>query len=141
MGRRRIRDRELPPMMFKRRGRFYYGREGIALGDDLRAAMTRYSQLHKPKPVKMKPKPTLANKTVCPTCRRPFDTFERRYRNAARQLATLAVKRGILKPQPCEKCGADYAVKHHDDYKRPLDVRWLCPPCHVKHHQANGGHP
>jgi hypothetical protein len=44
---------------------------------------------------------------------------------------------GILtKPSRCEACN-DLKRKlqgHHDDYWRPLDVRWLCPPCHAQHH-------
>ena len=28
--------------------------------------------------------------------------------------------------QPCEVCGAFPADKHHDDYSRPRDVRFLC---------------
>jgi ribosomal protein S27AE len=34
----------------------------------------------------------------------------------------------------CSKCGAK-AQAHHDDYKKPLDVRWLCPKHHGEHHR------
>lgn len=46
MGRRRTRDFDLPPLMIRRRGRFYYGRQQIALGADFRAALRRYVELH-----------------------------------------------------------------------------------------------
>lgn len=42
---------------------------------------------------------------------------------------------------PCEGCGAVRAVAHHDDYVRPLDVRWLCPRCHRRHHAMHGEAP
>jgi len=48
----------------------------------------------------------------------------------------LALYHGTLTPKPCESCGASPAQAHHDDYSRPLDVRWLCPPCHAAHHKA-----
>lgn len=55
---------------------------------------------------------------------------------AARLAARRAVLRGELTPQPCEVCGNSCAQKHHDDYSRPLDVRWLCPVHHTEvHHQ------
>ncbi len=38
--------------------------------------------------------------------------------------------------QPCEACGREDAQRHHDDYAKPLEVRWLCPPCHAKEHRA-----
>jgi len=41
-----------------------------------------------------------------------------------------AIRDGVLIRQPCEKCGAAYAQAHHDDYQKPLDVRWLCASCH-----------
>lgn len=46
-----------------------------------------------------------------------------------------ARKSGVLSSQPCEVCSADDMIEaHHDDYSKPLDVRWLCKSCHQKHH-------
>lgn len=40
-------------------------------------------------------------------------------------------------PQPCSVCGTEKDVhRHHDDYDKPLDIRWLCRGCHVDHHHA-----
>lgn len=48
----------------------------------------------------------------------------------------LALYHGNLVKQPCESCGAISAQAHHDDYSRPLDVRWLCSLCHADHHKV-----
>jgi len=46
-----------------------------------------------------------------------------------------AIKRGELRPRPCELCGTTIKVdSHHEDYSKPLDVRWLCESCHAKEH-------
>jgi hypothetical protein len=45
-----------------------------------------------------------------------------------------AIRDGRLLRQPCEVCGAAKAEAHHDDYTRPLDVRWLCRKHHLEHH-------
>lgn len=39
-------------------------------------------------------------------------------------------------PDNCSKCGAIGPVDgHHEDYSKPLEVLWLCRPCHANIHQ------
>jgi len=54
----------------------------------------------------------------------------------ARSKLRYAVWSGkIIKPQSCQECGAQGSVHgHHDDYEKPLDVRWLCTWCHAAVH-------
>ena len=62
-----------------------------------------------------------------------------REKRAAHKAVEYAVLRGDLKRQPCVRCGSeDRVVAHHDDYSRPLDVMWLCWPCHVERHREIG---
>lgn len=49
-----------------------------------------------------------------------------------------AIRSGALTKSPCESCGAINVCAHHDDYDKPLEVRWLCPPCHARWHKENG---
>jgi len=45
----------------------------------------------------------------------------------------------LVNPGVCSECKSDIAVDgHHDDYKKPLDVRWLCMKCHRRWHKDNG---
>lgn len=48
-----------------------------------------------------------------------------------------AIKSGKLVRQSCESCGELKTEAHHDDYSKPLDVRWLCKKCHTKHHHSS----
>jgi hypothetical protein len=57
-------------------------------------------------------------------------------KEAARREVQEALRRGLLVRRSCEQCGAEKGHAHHDDYSRPLDVRWLCRPCHTAHHAA-----
>jgi hypothetical protein len=47
-----------------------------------------------------------------------------------------AIRRGRMTRGSCEVCGRQEAHAHHDDYDRPLDVRWLCPQHHAEHHRS-----
>ena len=51
----------------------------------------------------------------------------------ARDATRYAIRTGRLKRQPCGVCGAKAEV-HHDDYSKPLDVRWLCQHHPRQHH-------
>lgn len=59
-----------------------------------------------------------------------------KYGNAHHQVLR-AIERGEIIKQPCEKCGATETQAHHDDYNKPLDVRWLCDACHKEWHRNN----
>jgi hypothetical protein len=58
----------------------------------------------------------------------------------AHRAVNNALKNGRLsKPDGCEVCGSGYALHgHHDDYSRPLSVRWLCAACHHQWHAKHG---
>lgn len=55
----------------------------------------------------------------------------------ARQILKLAVKaKMIIKPLNCCKCNCEDKLEgHHSDYDKPLDVMWVCIPCHRKIHK------
>lgn len=57
-----------------------------------------------------------------------------RLKSNCRAYSNVYQRRGKLAPGPCERCG-DPAEKHHDDYSQPLQVRWLCRPCHLELHR------
>lgn len=67
-----------------------------------------------------------------------MDWLRRRTMNRAHQLVRIACLRGdLVEPATREDCGEEVRLDaHHDDYSRPLAVRWLCPCCHKRHHVA-----
>lgn len=67
--------------------------------------------------------------------------YRKKYPNKYR--ATTMVKNarrdGRLFVEPCEVCGTVTSVHaHHDDYAKPLNVRWLCAAHHSQWHRDNG---
>lgn len=69
---------------------------------------------------------------------RKYSSFDEYLKYVARYTTGNAISCGWLVKQPCEVCGTDENVEaHHDDYMRPLDVRWLCKIHHAEHHRMN----
>jgi hypothetical protein len=67
--------------------------------------------------------------------------YAQRYPNKAkaRVLVAYHARKGNLAKQPCEQCGTKRSVHaHHDDYAKPLNVRWLCAAHHRQWHMENG---
>jgi len=44
---------------------------------------------------------------------------------------------GEIIKQPCEICGEKKAHAHHDDYRKPLKLRWLCRSHHMQFHNTH----
>ncbi len=73
------------------------------------------------------------------------------YRNTkasdwAQNKVERAIRKGeLVRPIKCSKCrgikvfkdGRSGIQAHHCDYNKPLDVMWLCQPCHHKWHKFN----
>jgi hypothetical protein len=70
------------------------------------------------------------------------DTRQANWRraNAEKYMAHLAVQRalkgGDLLRGVCEVCGDESTDAHHDDYAKPLAVRWLCRRHHTRLHSG-----
>lgn len=68
------------------------------------------------------------------------DTRQANWRraNPDRYLSHVAVQKaltqGKLVKGPCEVCGSRIVDAHHDDYSKPLAVRWLCRRHHSRLH-------
>jgi ribosomal protein S27AE len=68
------------------------------------------------------------------------DEYKSKYPNKhnAHRIVNLSIRAMKLFKEPCEKCGREDVHAHHDDYAKPLNVRWLCPVCHSAWHDKNG---
>lgn len=55
----------------------------------------------------------------------------------ARAYVNSHIRRGKLTRKPCESCGDARSQGHHNDYSKPLEVRWLCAACHTKEHMSH----
>lgn len=81
---------------------------------------------------------------------RPYslEAIQKRRRLAPHKIQAVyrlnnAIRGGhIARQARCEECGkAGKMHGHHDDYSKPLAVRWLCPPCHNAWHKRYGEAP
>jgi len=66
--------------------------------------------------------------------------------DAAQNLVENAIKQGVItRKMKCEECSSTGTFKdgrsaiqaHHDDYNKPLEIRWLCQKCHHTWHKNN----
>lgn len=61
-----------------------------------------------------------------------------RLKYAAHVKLNNSMRGGHIAKEPCEICGDIKVHAHHDDYSKPLDVRWLCAAHHRQWHVENG---
>lgn len=60
------------------------------------------------------------------------DTKKKHY---ARTYANTYLKRGKIEKLPCIVCGDNKVEMHHDNYNKPLEIKWLCRKHHMEHHK------
>lgn len=70
---------------------------------------------------------------------RAASNLRTRSRHVARahEAVRKALRNGqLVKPSQCSRCAGGKRIEaHHDDYNKPLDVRWLCQQCHGLRHR------
>ena len=62
------------------------------------------------------------------------DPFYRKQRHANAVIEN-EIQQDRLMRKPCEICGSLKTEAHHDDYDKPLEVRWLCRIHHMRYHR------
>ena len=82
--------------------------------------------------------PRQENRSICPKCKsRNWNKFRELYtKSQCHSLVSKAIQVGELQRAAlCENCGQErYTHAHHDDYSKPLEVRWFCCSCHRRLH-------
>lgn len=64
--------------------------------------------------------------------------FRAKIKQQANQAVWLAIRAGALTRGPCADCGSTECIDaHHNDYRLPLTVVWLCRKCHRALHGRN----
>ena len=61
--------------------------------------------------------------------------IEDKRRSKCHRAVSKAIQNGDLKRLPCERCGNEKSYAHHENYDKPLDVIFLCQPCHKQRHK------
>lgn len=60
-------------------------------------------------------------------------------RKSAVVLRTAMRSGRVVAAKICEECGSARNIEgHHEDYTKPLEIKWLCSTCHgVRHQEIN----
>ena len=64
------------------------------------------------------------------------EKYPKKYK--AHNLVNNHKRAGNISELPCEVCNELRVVAHHDDYDKPLNIRWLCYAHHSQWHVENG---
>ena len=71
--------------------------------------------------------------------KRAVDAYNKRHpmRYAAHVITSNAIRDGrLIQASNCSVCNSNEKIEgHHDDYTKPLEVRWLCEACHKEWHR------
>ena len=81
-------------------------------------------------PVRTPPKTQVSNRL------KQLNDPVKRVKLKARRTVKNAITAGVLIRQPCETCLSEPSQAHHDDYSKPLVVRWLCRTHHMELHRT-----
>jgi hypothetical protein len=73
-------------------------------------------------------------------CKEYISEYRKNYPNKYRatNMVNNAIRSKKLFQEPCVICGDSNTHAHHDDYLKPLNVRWLCPSHHRQWHIKHG---
>ena len=73
--------------------------------------------------------------------KRGIEAYHKKYplKYAAHVVTHNYIRDGKLKrAESCSVCNSAESIEgHHDDYTKPLEVRWLCVKCHKQWHRHN----
>lgn len=98
----------------------------------------RYPELHSKLTDKNKTWQRAMMDALIPIDKKPFvrkhDDSEMKVK--ARKVVFVNKRNGKIVNKPCEVCSEVKTQAHHDDYSKPLEVRWLCKICHQKFHKS-----
>jgi ribosomal protein S27AE len=96
-----------------------------------RARKRRYYDRNK---AEVKARAAAWNKVHPEVMRKVEANYRKRFPNkqVAHAKVAVAIQTGRLTRKPCEVCGAKSVEAHHDDYSKPLNVRWLCKTHHME---------
>lgn len=103
--------------------------------EDRRANWNRWYARHKKEFAErqIEYRKTKAGKDVAQrTAKKMMDKYPEKWK--ARQALRNAIFRGKIKKQLCLICNEKKVEAHHDDYSKPLEVKWLCTIHHKTLH-------
>jgi hypothetical protein len=88
--------------------------------------------------------------STCKECRKKYRNKEKYYLKSKRHIdkfpmkqkarlnLKIAIDKGlIVRPGKCSNCNETTKIQaHHEDYNKPLEVKWLCVNCHKNAHKG-----